>query len=128
MKLTKETAIILTYQLWKWMQEKKQVDKVHWSGFNIYGYMTYSCPCCEYLDQQPSGYYYESCVKTCPLIGIWPAKRESDLVPCCRKGRLYDEYSTARDKDKPEAINKMVSAIEGEMKRLGIKNREVKVK
>lgn len=127
MKLTKETAIILTYQLWKWMQDSGGAFKKNWPGFQVYGNMTCFCPCCEYEEEENPENNMD-CIGYCPLLSIWPTEEKYGKPPCCRDGSPYRGFENgASIMQKTAIVNKMVTAIEGEMKRLGIKNREIKV-
>jgi hypothetical protein len=135
MELTKEEAIQLTYELWSWLKENKQTSKDNWPGWKKYGSMKHACPCCQFVNSEQEDWkmmHGDDCIKSCPLINIWPAKRSSDKVPCCRKGSPFQRFEEFEDDDKDSMSDKyidkitkiiinMESAIKKEMKRLKIK-------
>lgn len=127
MDLTKEKAIQLTYELWNWMKEKKRTNKTFWPGWAEYGSMRFDCPCCQYERNQRSGYTHtpQECIAYCPLLNIWPAKRDSNCPPCCRKGSPFQRFEEFSDDEKFDEVSKIViemeAAIKKEMKRLKIK-------
>jgi hypothetical protein len=124
--LTKEKAIQLSYELWSWMKENNEVSKDGWPGWKDHGRMMYDCPCCEYeISQREDRYCDRACVKNCPLINIWAAKRESCCPPCCRKNspfqrfEEFEGYDNEREK-MVEIVSNMEAAIKKEMERLKI--------
>lgn len=131
--MTKKEAIILSYRLWKWMQESKIYDKEQWPKWGKLGRMNYDCPCCEYMNYRGDQSAIERCAIACPLINIWPVENKNERVPCNRKGSPFEGYEIYRycdcgepeckadNKELAKIVDKMVAAIEGEMKRQGIR-------
>ena len=82
MKLTKKKAIEISIELWTFLAETGG-QKLDWNGWNKYGYMSASCPLCEYS---------RGLCKSCPYY--------KKFKPCCSLGdkpvTIYDYWEAAK--------------------------------
>jgi hypothetical protein len=84
-ELTKKKALEICRDLWTWLAEHPYKQKSEWPGWNKYGEMRNSCPCCEYAFQNIGG----ACTSKCLIR--WPGgsctEPESPFAEWCRNNR-----------------------------------------
>jgi hypothetical protein len=84
-KLSKKAALIITRELWKWVEENSATSKAGWPYWSrlerIYGeFETYShCACCKYTSQESKKLYV---CPLCPLLGYAWCYGDPYMVPC----------------------------------------------
>ena len=87
MALTREEAIRLHRELWTWLADNPEENKVNWPGWAQYGEARADCFCCEYANQIDPD--VSSC-SDCPIE--WPNSNECSLEPCNVSGGLYRKW------------------------------------
>jgi hypothetical protein len=75
-KLTKIKALEICEELWTWLAKTGTIYKKEWPGWEKYGKMKCSCPCCEYTSQTCWGcnYLFKFTCARCPIK--WVSKKD----------------------------------------------------
>ena len=122
MKLTKRKALKICKELWEWLAENPDKQKIHWPDWEKYGEMSHGCPCCEYRDQRQDqeGFRLSSyCEKGCLVAWANNDCLDGEFVYWCnmetRKGRTIAALAIVKLCDK--AITKLDRAAHGRKKR-----------
>ena len=86
-RLTRETAIEISIELWTWLAETGE-RKDNWPGWKTYGYMVCNCALCEYDVIQPPIRGGGNC-PYCPYDKVHGI--------CDREGKPYRKWLTSID-------------------------------
>ena len=95
--ITKKRALGITRQLFIWLAEHPDKEKIDWTGWEKYGYMSSLCACCQYIND------HDLTCEGCPID--WASKGGSrKVMPCLLNNNSpYGKYryaDTTEDRSK----------------------------
>ena len=111
-RLTKEKALELTFELWKWLGEHPNAKKYDWPGWEKYSTGVTYCFICDYVEQKTGEYPDEAdvCFKYCILIDLWPnIGSTGSYSPCCIEPSPFIRWDTAKTPKTRKKYAKIIS-------------------
>lgn len=100
MELTREEAIRLHRELWKWLAENPMKKKADWPGWEKIEPVRHLCPCCEYAKYD---WNIQTCEKKCPLE--WKRLRSLSDTPClCSYFKDWERATAPEERSKYAAL------------------------
>ncbi len=100
MELTREEAIRLHRELWKWLAENPMKRKEGWPGWDKIEPIRHLCPCCEYVKYDWNS---ETCKEKCPLE--WKRLRDLSDTPClCSYFKDWERATAPEERSKYAAL------------------------